>query len=76
MNTNGYAGYGFKLCGSKGHRTKVPDQKEQQVMRWIVEQRHAGWTPTAPRKPRPKPNLAALWLHQFLRTERSAWRVR
>ena len=110
MNTNGYAGYGFKLRGSKGRRTKVPDPKEQQVMRWIVEQRQAGSTWEAiyfdllrrrertragrewsvsrirraygaevqgktrepvrkrPRKPRQKPNLAALWLHQFLRT--------
>jgi hypothetical protein len=44
MNTNGHPGYGFKLRGPKGHRTKVPDPKEQQVMRWIVEQRQAGWT--------------------------------
>ena len=41
---NGHAGYGFKLRGSKGRRTKVPDAKEQQVMRWIVEQRQTGWT--------------------------------
>jgi hypothetical protein len=112
MNTNGHAGYGFKLRGPKGHRTKVRDPKEQQVMRWIVEQCQAGWTwewiylersrrkeraragrewsvsrirrayaaevagktreliPKRPRKPRPKPNLAALWLHQFLRALR------
>src|SRR5262249_20368167 len=115
---NGHPGYGFKLRGPKGHRTKVPDSKEQQVMRWIVEQRHAGWTweriyfdllrrgertregrewsvsrirrayaaevegktlepvRKRERKPRPKPNLAAMWLHQFLRTQRSAWRLR
>src|SRR5262249_27377526 len=42
--TNGHPGYGFKLRGSKGRRTVVPDPKEQQVMRWIVEQRQAGWT--------------------------------
>jgi hypothetical protein len=41
---NGHPGYEFKLRGPKGHRTKVPDPKEQQVMRWIVEQRQAGWT--------------------------------
>jgi hypothetical protein len=29
MNTNGYAGYGFKLRGPKGHRTKVADLHEQ-----------------------------------------------
>jgi hypothetical protein len=117
MNANGYAGYGFKLRGPKGHRTKVPDAKEQEVMRWIVEQRQAGWTweriyfdllrrkertraghewsvsrirrayaaevqgktrepiPPRPRKPRPKPNLAAMWLHQFLRTQRTARRL-
>jgi hypothetical protein len=45
MNTNnGHAGYGFKLRGAKGRRTKVPDPKEQQVMRWIAEQRQAGWS--------------------------------
>jgi hypothetical protein len=112
------AGYGFKLRGSKGRRLKVPDPKEQQVMRWIVEQRQAGWTweriyfdllrrgerarqgrewsvsrirrayaaefegktqePICkrPRKPCPQPNLAALWLHQFLRTQRAARRLR
>jgi hypothetical protein len=41
---NGHPGYGFKLRGPKGNRTKVPDPHEQQVMRWIVEQRQAGWT--------------------------------
>src|SRR5262249_27965550 len=41
---NGFAGYGFKLRGSKGRRSKVPDPKEQQVMRWIVEQRQADRT--------------------------------
>jgi hypothetical protein len=44
MSTNGHAGYGFKLRGPKGRRTKVPDLKEQQIMRWIVEQRQAGST--------------------------------
>jgi hypothetical protein len=44
MNTNGHAGYGFKLRGPKGRRTKVPDPKEQQVIRWIAEQRQAGST--------------------------------
>jgi hypothetical protein len=81
-------------------------------MRWIVEQREAGWTweriyfdllgrgertragdewsvsrirrawaaevqgktqepiPKRPRKRRPKPNLAALWLHRFVRALR------
>lgn len=77
-------------------------------MRWIVEQRQAGWTweriyfdllrrkermreghewsvsrirrayaaegqlepvRNRQRKPRPKPNLATLWLHKFLRTQ-------
>jgi hypothetical protein len=41
---NGHAGYGFKLRGPKGRRTKVPDLKEQSVIRWIVEQRQGGWT--------------------------------
>ena len=88
-------------------------------MKWIVEQRQAGWTweriyfeflrrhgrtrdgrewstsrirrayaaevqgktretpvHKRPRKPRPKPNLAAGWLHQFLRTQRAARRLR
>jgi hypothetical protein len=87
-------------------------------MKWIVEQRQAGWTweriyfdllrrgertragrewsvsrirrayaaevagktrepiPKRPRKPRPKPTLAASWLHQFLRTQRAARRLR
>jgi hypothetical protein len=117
MNTNGYAGYGFKLRGPRGRRTKVQDPKEQEVMRWIVEQRQAGSTweriyfdllrrhvrtragrewsvsrirrayaaeiqgktrepiPKRPRKPRPKPNFAAMWLHQFLRTQRTARRL-
>jgi hypothetical protein len=44
MAINGYAGYGFKLRGSKDRRTMVPDAREQQVMRWIVMQRQAGWT--------------------------------
>jgi hypothetical protein len=44
MITNGHPGYGFKLRGPKGHRTKVADLHEQQVMRWIVEQRQAGST--------------------------------
>jgi hypothetical protein len=43
MNTNGH-GYGFKLRGAKGHRTKVRDEKEQWVIRWIAERRQAGWT--------------------------------
>jgi hypothetical protein len=110
--TNGHPGYGFKLRGPMGRRTKVPDPKEQQVMRWIVEQRAAGWTweaiyfdllrrgertraghewsvsrirrayaaevegktrepiPRRPRKPRPKPNLAAILLHQLVRALR------
>src|SRR5262249_21585886 len=46
---NGHPGYGFKLRGSKGRRTKVPNPKEQQVMKWIVEQRQAGWTLQTPR---------------------------
>jgi len=112
MALNGYAGYGFKLRGSKGRRTKVPDAKEQQVMRWIVEQRQAGWTweriyfellrrkertreghewsvsrirracaaevqgktrepvRKRQRKPRPKPNLATMCLHQLVRCVR------
>jgi hypothetical protein len=41
---NGHPGYGFELRGPKGNRTKVADLHEQQVMRWIVEQRQAGWT--------------------------------
>jgi hypothetical protein len=109
---NGHPGYGFKLRGPKGHRTKVADLHEQQVMRWIVEQRQAGWTweriyldlsrrgertragrewsvsrirrayaaevagktrepiPKRPRKRRPKPNLAAEWLHRLVRALR------
>jgi hypothetical protein len=97
-------GYGFK--------TKVADLHEQQVMRWIVEQRQASWTweriylelakrkertragrewsvsrirrayaaeiagktqepiPRRPRKRRPKPNLAAQWLHRLVRALR------
>ena len=108
---NGHAGYGYKLRGSKGRRTKVPDPKEQQVIRWIAEQRQAGWTweriyldllrrrertregrewsvsrirrayadyqrrngvypepvRRRHRKPRPRPNLAALVLHRVVR---------
>jgi hypothetical protein len=30
--------------GPKGRRTKVADLHEQQIMRWIVQQRQAGWT--------------------------------
>src|SRR6516165_8261125 len=109
---NGHAGYGFKLRGPKGNRTKVADLHEQKVMRWIVEQRQAGWTweriyldlsrrrertragrewsvsrirrayaaevagktrepiPRPPRKPRPKPNVAAEWLHRLVRALR------
>ena len=112
MNTNGHAGYGFKIRGPKGRRTKVADPKEQQVISWIAEQRQAGWTweriylelakrkertragdewsvsrirrayaaevegrtrehiRKPPRKRRPKQNLAAEWLHQFLRALR------
>jgi hypothetical protein len=103
---------GFKLRGPKGNRTKVAGLHERQVMRWIAEQRQAGWTweriylelsrrrertragrewsvsrirgafaaevagktrdpfPKRPRKRRPKPNLAAEWLHRFVRALR------
>ncbi len=42
--TNGHPGFGYKLRGPKGRKTKVPDPKEQQTIRWIVEGRNAGWT--------------------------------
>jgi DNA invertase Pin-like site-specific DNA recombinase len=40
--TNGYAGYGFKLVGTKGDRRPVPDDHERQVMKWIAQQRLQG----------------------------------
>src|SRR5260370_42341946 len=44
MAINGHAGYGLKLRGPRGRKTRVPDPKEQRGMRWILEQRQAGWT--------------------------------
>ncbi len=41
MITNGRAGYGNKLRGPKGRKTKVPDEKERRIIRWIVAQRNA-----------------------------------
>jgi DNA invertase Pin-like site-specific DNA recombinase len=39
---NGYAGYGFRYVGVKGHRRRVPDEYERAVMRRIVEWRMQG----------------------------------
>ena len=35
--TNGNAGYGFKLVGSRGDKKRVPDPDERRVMAWIVK---------------------------------------
>ena len=36
---NGYAGYGYRWVGRRGNRTRVPDEKERQLMESIVRWR-------------------------------------
>jgi DNA invertase Pin-like site-specific DNA recombinase len=42
--TNGNAGYGFKLVGSRGNKKRVPDPDERAVMAWIVKQHMDNYT--------------------------------
>jgi DNA invertase Pin-like site-specific DNA recombinase len=39
---NGFAGYGFRLIGPKGHKRRVPDPEERATMKRIVKSRCEG----------------------------------
>jgi DNA invertase Pin-like site-specific DNA recombinase len=41
---NGYAGFGFKYVGPKGHRRRVADPEERAAMKQIVKLRCDGWS--------------------------------
>jgi DNA invertase Pin-like site-specific DNA recombinase len=41
---NGFAGYGFKLVGAKGHKRRVADPEERATMKQVVKLRCDSWS--------------------------------
>jgi DNA invertase Pin-like site-specific DNA recombinase len=41
---NGFAGYGFKLIGAKGHKRRVADPEERATMKRVVKLRCDSWS--------------------------------